>query len=283
MKNIPIHSFLKDDESSIPFQLVQLTKEGRYDTSIPHRHNYYEVFIFEVGGGQHHIDFRTFPIFNNSVHFVSPGQVHNVVRKEDSKGFVLLFSRDFYSANNQALKQFPFLNNNSSEPILNLNEEHFKVLNELILNIRGEKNESNSFADDLIKNYLNTFLIYCKRYFNDDKKRKVFSNDSLIFRFKQLVEENYLKIHTVSEYANLLNSSEKQLATATKKEIGESPKTLIDERIVLEAKRMVLHTNHSFQEIAFFLNFTDASHFAKFFKSKTTVSPSQFREEGKSH
>ncbi|MBL4709930.1 MAG: hypothetical protein JKY48_15970, partial [Flavobacteriales bacterium] len=60
MKNIPIHNFLVDDESSIPFQLVQLTKEGTYDTSIPHRHNYYEVFIFEVGGSQHYIDFHTF-------------------------------------------------------------------------------------------------------------------------------------------------------------------------------------------------------------------------------
>lgn len=283
MKNIPIHRFLVDDESSIPFQLVKLKKEGSYDTSIPHRHNYYEVFIFEIGGGEHHIDFQSFPIKNHSVHFVSPGQVHNVDRKEDSKGFVILFSRDFYSSNQQRLKQFPFLNNLSKEPILNLKQPEFGILKTLINNIQSEQELNQSLANDLIQAYLNTFLIYCKRYFSDEKRPQILSNDSLSFRFKQLVEENYIEIHNVSEYAGMLNSSEKQLASALKKELGLSPKALIDERITLEAKRLVMHTNYSFQEIAFFLNYNDASHFTKFFKSKTGFSPSQYREQGKNY
>jgi AraC-like DNA-binding protein len=283
VKNIPIHSFLVDDESSIPFQLVQLTKEGSYDTSVPHRHNYYEVFIFEIGGGEHNIDFRTFPLQNHSIHFVSPGQVHNVIRKEDSNGFVVLFSRDFYSSNQQRLRQFPFLNNNSTEPILNLSKEEFSILRELITNIKRELKLEYPESNELIKAYLNTFLIHCKRFYNTNEAQKTFSNDSLSFIFKHMIEENYLQIHSVSDYAKKLNCSEKQLATATKKELGVSPKVLIDERIILEAKRLVLHTMHSLQEIAFFLNYTDASHFAKFFKSKTGVSPGQFRENGEKY
>lgn len=283
MKNIPIHDYLADDESSIPFQLVQLTKEGSYDTSIPHRHNYYEVFIFDIGGGKHNIDFQSFSIENNSVHFVSPGQVHNVNRKANSKGFVILFSRDFYSSNQQRLKQFPFLNNNSKEPILNLKQKEFGILNDLINSIQSEQHSDNSFANDLIQAYLNTFLIHCKRYFSDENKPQLLANDSLSFRFKQLIEESYLLLHNVSGYADLLNCSEKQLSSATKKEVGLTPKALIDERITLEAKRLVMHTNYSFQEIAFFLNYTDASHFAKFFKSRTGDSPGQYREKGKNY
>jgi len=82
MKNYPIHNFQEDDESSIPFQILELTKEGSYDPSMPHRHNYYEVFVFNRGGGSHTIDFSSFPILNNSIHFVSPGQVHKIKNHE---------------------------------------------------------------------------------------------------------------------------------------------------------------------------------------------------------
>ena len=283
MKNIPIHSFLIDDESSIPFQLVELTKEGSYDTSIPHRHNYYEVFIFEKGGGEHNIDFQSFSIKDQSIHFVSPGQVHNVVRTDQSKGYVILFSRDFYPSGQSRLREFPFLNNNSEKPILNLNLQNFHIFQPLIASILIEQDTIDSFGKDLIKSYLNTFLIHCKRLFNTTINAITSNNDSVSFNFKQLIDTHYLQIHNVAEYAHMLNCSEKQLSSASKKELGVSPKELIYSRIILEAKRLVLFTNHSFQEIAFFLNYQDASHFAKFFKGKTGYSPSYFRENGKKY
>ena len=137
MKEIPRHSFLVDDPSSIPFKFIRLAKAGSYDTSVPHRHNYYEVFIFEKGGGFHNIDFETFEINDLSIHFVSPGQVHNVVREADSKGYVMLFSRDFYSSNHQRLRQFPFLNNNSIDSTLNLNQSEFDTLFQLVEAIKA--------------------------------------------------------------------------------------------------------------------------------------------------
>ncbi|MBL4708724.1 MAG: helix-turn-helix domain-containing protein [Flavobacteriales bacterium] len=195
----------------------------------------------------------------------------------------MLFSRDFYSSNQQKLQQFPFLNNNSKEPILNLGKVKFGILINLVGSIQTEQNSEDTLANDLTQAYLNTFLIHCKRYFKDEKKQHLLSNDSLSFRFKQLIEEQYLEIHNVSEYAAMLNSSEKQLSSATKKELGVSPKELIYNRIILEAKRLVLYTNYSFQEIAFFLSYSDASHFAKFFKRKTGFSPGNFREDGKKY
>lgn len=265
------------------FRLVDLTKEGAYDPSIPHRHSYCEVFIFEVGGGQHHIDFNSYPIDDFSIHFVSPGQVHNVQRTDASKGRVMLFSRDFYAPNQQGMGRFPFLNNNSNRPILNLNREEFQALNVLLSNIRREQDLSDPLSDDLTQSYLNAFLIHSKRYFSDDRRQQYRSNDGLSFRFRQMIEEHFLTIHSVSEYAAMLNCSEKQLATSTKKELGVSPKELIYERILLEAKRLVLYTEYSFQEIAFFLSYSDASHFAKFFKGKTGHSPKSFRETEKMH
>jgi AraC-like DNA-binding protein len=283
MKPIPIHDFQVDDESSVPFQLIQLTKKGSYDTSVPHRHNYYEVFIFERGGGTHRIDFTGFEIQSQSVHFVSPGQVHCVDRNEHSAGFVMLFSRDFYSKDPGRLFEFPFLNNNSEAPILNLDENEFDKLHQLILSIQEEKQGTAELAKELIQSQLNTFLIYSKRFFDQKGGGKVVLKDSLSYRFKQLVEKSYRENHNVSEYAALLSVSEKQLATATKKELGRTPKDIIHHRILLEAKRLVLHTTYSFQEIAFFLNYADAAHFSKFFKGKTGISPGQFRDKGEKY
>ncbi|MDQ3073080.1 MAG: AraC family ligand binding domain-containing protein, partial [Bacteroidota bacterium] len=83
MKNgLPFHNFSADDESSVPFKIVPIEKNAPYDTSVPHRHNYYEVFFFTQGGGTHFIDFRHYPIVPNSIHIVSPGQVHKVQREE---------------------------------------------------------------------------------------------------------------------------------------------------------------------------------------------------------
>jgi AraC-like DNA-binding protein len=283
MKNIPIHDFSIDDESSISFEIIKLSKAGSYDTSIPHRHNYYEVFIFEVGGGNHTIDFNAFSIETNSVHFVSPGQVHNVVRNQESKGFVMLFSRSFYTKNHKSLNQFPFLNNNSQNPVLNLAPAQFEIPYHQILTIEKEQKLNEKLSEDLIQAHLNSFLIYCKRYYNELYINNSFSEDSLLFRFKKQIEANYLKLHSVSDYSALLNVSEKQLYAACKNEIGLSPKDLIYERVILEAKRLVLFTEHSFQEIAFFFNYSDASHFAKFFKSKTGHTPGAYRKNGKKY
>lgn len=280
LKNIPIHSFQVDDASSIPFASVDLTKEGSYDPSVPHRHNYCEVFLFENGGGHHHIDFHTFSIEDHSAHFVSPGQVHQMQRTNTSSGSVLLFSRDFYSLNRPGLRPYPFLNNAIAKPVLPLDKVEFQVLHELVLAMREEQALSDPQSDELTQTYLNTFLIRCKRLFSQDKNVPHATNDSLSFRFKQLIEEHFLQIHSVAEYAEKLRCSEKQLAGSTKKELGVAPKELISDRMLLEAKRLVLYTDHSFQEIAFFLNYTDASHFARFFKGRTGFSPGQFRERG---
>lgn len=286
MEKIPLHDFSRDDATSIPFQHVPLEQTGNYDSSIPHRHNYYEVFVFEKGGGNHEIDFSSFPIKDRSIHFVSPGQVHTVKRKAPSYGHVLLFSRDFYSMNMRdsgMLNELPFLNNNSTNPVLNLTEEEFSVLRNITLSMEKEQNSEDPLKEDLIRSFLIAFLIYCKRYFKVDKSEASWTGDTIAFRFRRLIEKNFSKCHSVSDYAEMLNVSEKQLNATVKNQVGLNPSELIYDRIILEAKRLVLFTDYSFQEIAYFLNYSDPSHFTKFFKSKTGLSPGDFRKKGEKY
>jgi len=283
-EQIPLHDFSKDDASSTPFDLLLLEQKESYDTSVPHRHNYYEIFLFIEGGGTHEIDFETFPIESKSLHFVSPGQVHLVKRALDSYGYVVLFSRDFYYLNlpnKNILYELPFLNNNNSEPILNLNEAGFQVFNQLVENIKKEYESENDLKESVIQSYLNILLIKSKSFFDQlkgDANSKDNPSSKLVYDFRILVEKNYRNLHLVKEYANLLATTPEHLNDETRKITGKTASDLISDRIVLETKRLLLYSELSNKEIAYFLNYDDPSYFSRFFKNKLGLSPSEFRD-----
>jgi len=283
-EQIPLHDFTKDDESSIDFGLELLEHRDDYDTSVPHRHNYYEIFLFIKGGGTHEIDFEVFPIESGSVHFVSPGQVHKVRRELDSYGYVLFFSRDFYYLNlpnKNILYELPFLNNNTPEPILNLTKADFKVFSELFEKIEEEYASGNELKGSLIRSYLNILLLKSKGFF-DQSKSEIDAHDNpaskLVYDFKILVEKNYRKLHLVKEYADLLSTTPEHLNEETKKIRGKTASDLIGDRIILESKRLLMYSEFSNKEIAYFLNYDDPSYFSRFFKKKLGISPTGFRK-----
>ena len=96
-KNIPAFDFNKSLHNNLLFEFTKLEESyNPYDASHPHRHNYFEVLYFNQEGGSHEIDFKSFPIEKNSIHFVSPRQVHLLRRNPDVTGYVLSFTDDFF-------------------------------------------------------------------------------------------------------------------------------------------------------------------------------------------
>lgn len=282
IKGIPLHNFIIDDEFSIPFKLEVLNHKNDYDTSEPHRHNYYEIFFFVEGGGVHLLDYNELEILPNSIHFVSPGQVHQVKRDLKSSGFVLLFSREFFhlkEQNKELIFEFPFFGNKTANPTLTPDKKHFEELLQLVLNIKKEYRSEQDFTADIISSYLNILLLKCKQLF--EKAQSLQQGDTtsstLINRFQILLEKNFNKLHMVSDYAGLLSVTPNRLNDITRKSLGRTASDLIQERILLEAKRLLLHSDISTKEIAAFLSYEDASYFSRFFKKHTGLTPSDFK------
>ncbi len=280
---IPQYEFSKDDEQSIPFKLIPLQVKTAYDTSQPHRHNYYEIFIFFGEGGTHTIDFENFEIRNNSVHFVSPGQVHRVERELGTFGYVILFSREFISlqkSNHALLYDLPYLHN-ANFPIINLDEADNQVLKSTIDQMEAELSGSAKHNEEMIRSYLKIFLMHCDRF-----HKKLYPDDKNMYKsstfrdFRIELEENFISKHKVQDYCDLLSMSEKKLNELCKNITGMKVSDLISQRILLEAKRLLLHSDQSTKEIAYYLNYTDPAHFSKFFKLKTGQSPTDFRQKG---
>ena len=97
-------------------------------------------------------------------------------------------------------------------------------------------------------------------------------------RFRQLIEDNYCRLHTVKDYASLLNVTTKTLTLYVKECSSYSPLEMINYRIILEAKRLLRYSLLSVKEIAFRLGFEDPSYFVKFFKRIVKQSPADYRE-----
>jgi hypothetical protein len=139
-KKIPTYDIPESERKVTPFQILQLHNYKGYASNIPHRHNYFELFLFEKGSGVHEIDFIETEIKPLSVHVVCPGQVHYLRRSPDSAGIVIIFTKDFYflpQQMNPVVDEFPFLTgigNTTIEP----GEVVFNSLLEIVQLLRKE-------------------------------------------------------------------------------------------------------------------------------------------------
>ena len=174
----------------------------------------------------------------------------------------------------------PFFINPDSEPIVRITKT--TVLEEItgiIGRIQKEFHSSHSDKTQVIAAWMSLFLLSCKRIYTsaDHHDNEVSSHSEITRKFKKLVEENFKENKSVSEYANLLNITPGHLTDTVQKELGKTASELIHERIILEAKRLLYHSDKSVKEIAAALNYDDPSYFTKFFKTHSDYTPEQFR------
>jgi AraC family transcriptional activator of pobA len=279
---LPIHDFLKDDKSSIPFKYISLDARSGYDTTLPHRHNYYELLFFIKGGGTHTIDFKEFAIKDHSIHFISPGQVHQLKREESSAGNIIIFSRDqFYlnSGTKDSLFSFPFLNSNLF-PVINLTEREKDDMKIVFKQIE-EEYSNGACSLNMIQAYLQVILLKSLRIFECQYPDWKHEGHTVFYDFRLLVEKEF-RLHKLPAYfAGKLNITERKLNEICKVATGHNVSNYIKERILLEAKRLLYNSDSRVNEIADFLGFEDPSYFNRFFKSNTGMTAGDFRKKDK--
>lgn len=284
-KKIPAFDFNKSLHNDAIFEFTKLEESyNPYDASHPHRHNYFEVLFFNNSGGSHEIDFQSCPIEKNSIHFVSPGQVHLLRRDPKVTGYVLSFTDDFFlgrASSSMFIETLPFFMSLSSTPIVRLDDaEILDEIIDIIKRIQKEYSSDHSDKIQVIASWMSLFLISCRRlYLNQAPSgdRQTVKNETTR-KFRKLVEEKFADNKSVSEYAALLNITPGHLNDTIQKELGKTASELIHERIILEAKRLLYHSETSIKEIAAALNYDDPSYFTKFFKTNTDFTPEQFRK-----
>jgi AraC-like DNA-binding protein len=105
------------------------------------------------------------------------------------------------------------------------------------------------------------------------------TKDEMMEKFRVLLDKNYLTLHKPSDYASLLAMTPDNFTKRCTRYFKKTPSRLIQERLILEAKKQLHLTRQSIKEIAYNLKFQDEFYFSRFFKKFTKISPNAFREQ----
>jgi AraC family transcriptional activator of pobA len=262
--------------------LASLYANHKKDITHPHRANFYHIFWFSNGPHIHHIDFQPVSIKKNTLLFVNKEQVQSFDQSGNINGKLILFTDRFFAKSPDDLR---FLNNSIlfndfMEPaVINLNKSdqltgYFQQIEEELINA------DDPYHYDLLRNYLHNFLMLAERQRRQSGFREIKKGADLDYLtlFRELVAQQYKEHRSVSHYAREMNVSEKRLGQATLKTIGKTPKEVIDDRIVLETKRLLTHTTQSIKQIGYYLGFEEPTNFIKYFRKHEGVTPIEFRE-----
>jgi len=133
---------------------------------------------------------------------------------------------------------------------------------------------------EMLRMILKRVLIVCTRLFKNQKNLNVFAEAKvdLVREFSFLVEQHYRNAHTVADYATMLNKSPKTISNVFKKVTGKSPLSYIHDRIILEAKNLLVYSNLEISEVGYELGFNDVQGFSRFFKRYAKLSPSGYKQ-----
>ncbi len=270
------------------YNMDEYLEKHQADTTKPHIHSYYQIIWFKSGKGKHFVDFKEYDVFDNAIFFIAKNQVHYFDHQTDYKGIMIHFNESFLMQNDSEVDFFlncNLFNNPYQQPSCCVGRGIDHILDEYIQQIKEElQNEEEFGKEELLRTYLKAFLIQVQRKKNEFEKNGVNVSFALdekrvqLIRFVNLVDENYNKGFSVAEYANLMHISLRTLSNLTTQLLNKTPSLIIQERIILEAQRLLLYSNLNVNQIGYRLGFDDPSYFVKYFKKHTNISPSEFRK-----
>jgi AraC-like DNA-binding protein len=264
------------------FDLVRMQDCSDIPRPFPHRHGYYHLIWMSRASGVHMIDFARYEVRPNSVFFISPGQVHAWRSTVPPEGYVVNFSPEFFFEmfpRPDALAEFPFFHLANTDPVLYLDSERAAELAPLIEAIEAEFVGTAPWRHDVIRSLFLVFLVKLRRLHRPLKPEHSSPQSYLLTKkYKLLIEEKFLELGSVQDYAGLLNVTDRHLNEATKKAVGKTANQLISERILMEAKRLLIQSGMGVSEVAYQLNFDDPAYFCRFFRKGTALSPGEFKK-----
>lgn len=220
-----------------------------------------------------------------SVFVIAPGVIRRFLETEKvKKATVIFFDKDFFlknQANIHFLEKFDFLEQKDRH-IIELDElQHLRFLNYFQL-LEQKTADSAPHTPDIIRSFIYILLnelddIASSRSIAQNPVLN--RNEQLLLEFKTLLTKHFIEHRQLAFYAEKLHITPKHLSAAIKEASGKTAGNWITDMLMLEAKVLLKDNQLTIAQIADRLAFTDPSHFGKFFKAQTGLSPMSFRSD----
>ncbi len=243
------------------------------------------TFVWNQGEQQQwEVDQMPLTLPPNSIFSLSPGQ-SICIPDEAGEYIIIQFNREFYCVqdhDHEVSCNGILFNGVLSTPMLILDDEDQRSFGILLEVIREEFGNKDDVQLEMLRTVLKRFIIKCIRLAKLQFSNNFISPEELdvVRHFSALVEKHFRRLHKVSDYADLMNKSPKTLANVFKAMGEKSPLQIIHDRIILEAKKLLVYTDKSAKEISFELNFSDPVQFSRLFKNVTGQTPVDFKKNG---
>jgi len=231
---------------------------------------------------------ETYDFQEGTVIFLAPNQVFSFNSADFSKcedEWTLVFHPDFLTKTNlgNEIDNYHFFSYETNEA-LHISEDEKLALNDLITKIEKEYyRQIDKHSQEIICINIETVLKYCQRFFARQFITRKMSNNRYLIKFEAFLkshfEQNSIQksIPSVKQCGEALHLSAHYLSDLLKEETGKNAKEHIDLFVIKKAKNQLLNQTLSISQVAYDLGFEYPNHFSKFFKLKTGLSPSDYR------
>lgn len=281
--------FLKKKDS---FEFEFLTYRKLLNMKIEHilersqRVHFHHIFLFTKGIGEHVVDFKKYSYKPKSLLFIAENQLQKFKLDNNSEGFLLIFTSNFLyktEIDRKILQNFRIFDFSLQSPVIQLENDDYNSFFQLFQKVKEEFffKDKSFLREEIIRNLLRVIILKSERLKQQKTNSHIRSFQNEFNMFRDQLEKDYPKTRNVKDYAFILRSNPKRLNLATKTILNQTAKEFIDNRVVLEIKRLLVHTDLSVFEIANQVGFDEPTNLIKFFKKHTQIAPLSFRAREK--
>ena len=275
--HIPDFSRLSQEKFQIFRITPKIIAQFHENPSGPYRLNFHQIIILVNGSASQLIDGEVLNINAPTVLLIAREKIHSFIPDRFAKGWVILFTDEFLKTSSSNLfSQFFQLSNIpvKSDGFL----KKITSITEMMFNCKGGKYTKRLV---FIRHLLAAMLVVLEEMKKEllmDEPFKESKNYNVFNSFLKLLENNYKQEHSVGFYTSNMHISNRKLSEICKEILGKTTSQIIEERRIIEAKRLLLYSKFNAQQIAYELGFQDHSYFTKVFKRHTQKTPLRYRQ-----
>jgi AraC family transcriptional regulator, transcriptional activator of pobA len=291
-KVLNLLTFVKTDNIDIHILRIESIGNKEQDLITPTiRQHFFDITLFlnTAAAFEIYTDTSKNSVNGSTLQLLPPFQLVSLMVPKELlqilKGYTLNFTFDFVStgiAQPIFLREFPFFNISNLNTHFDLEPVVTEKLIYLFEKMLYEYEQNQYRSKQILLGYLWVLLNECKIIYDEameklGKQEKPKPSKQLFDSFQNLVATNLSQYSKVEEFADMLFVTPNHLTQSIKETSGKSPKEFITQRRLLEAKTLLLNSTNTVSEISYLLNFSEPTHFTKFFKKETSLTPIEFR------